>query len=56
MAGALVMALAALAGAEVGVSEEALVVGTALAEVSIGADISLGGEEGMRQDIACLIP
>ena len=50
------MALAALAGVEVGVSEEALVVGAALAGASIGAEISLAGEDGMRQDIACLIP
>ena len=50
MAGALVMALAALAGVGVGVSEEAL------AGISIGVDISLGGEEVMRQDITCLIP
>ena len=56
MAGALVTAAAHLALVEVGVTEEALVVGAALAGVSIGADISLGGEEGVRQDIACLIP
>jgi hypothetical protein len=56
MDGALVTAAVHLALVEVGVPEEALVVGAALAAVSIGADISLGGEKVMRQDIACLIP
>jgi hypothetical protein len=55
MDGALVM-VPVSAEVEVGVLEEASVAGAALAGVTIGAEISQGGEEVMRQDITCLIP